>query len=78
MSKNVGVLCKLRQVLPEKHLLIMLYNSLILPYIHYGNITWASVGNYPSLLDPIYKLQKKALYTCICTSSYSTFTTFIL
>ena len=42
-SKNVGVLWKLRQVLPEKHLL-MLYNSLILPYIHYCNSTWASVG----------------------------------
>ena len=64
MSKNVGVLCKLRQVLPEKHLL-MLYNSLILPYIHYCNITWASVGT--TILDPIYKLQKKALR--ICTSS---------
>ena len=43
----------------------MLYNSLILPYIHYCNITWASVGT--TILDPIYKLQKKALR--ICTSS---------
>ena len=38
-----GILSKLRQVLPEKHLL-MLYNSLILPHINYCNITWASVG----------------------------------
>ena len=53
MSKNVGVLCKLRQVLPEKHLLNILYNSLL------------SVGT--TILDPIYKLQKKALR--ICTSS---------
>ena len=45
--------------------LLMLYNSLILPYIHYCNITWASVGT--TILDPIYKLQKKALR--ICTSS---------
>ena len=43
----------------------MLYNSLILPYIYYCNITWASVGT--TILDPIYKLQKKALR--ICTSS---------
>ena len=64
MSKNVGDLGKLRQMLPEKHLLI-LYNSLILPYIHYCNITWAGVGT--TILDPIYKLQKKALR--ICTSS---------
>ena len=43
MSKNIGILSKLRQVLPENHL-FMLYNSLILPYIHYGNSTWASVN----------------------------------
>ena len=59
-----GILSKLRQVLPEKHLL-MLYNSLILPHIHYCNITWASVGT--TILDPIYKLQNKALR--ICTNS---------
>ena len=41
------------------------YNSLILPYIHYCNITWASVGT--TILDPIYKLQKKVLR--ICTKS---------
>ena len=63
MSIFFGILSKLRQVLPKKHLL-MLYNSLILPYIHYCNNTWASVGT--TILDPIYKLQKKALR--ICTS----------
>ena len=56
ISKNVGLLCKLRQFLPQKQL-FMLCNSLILPYIHYCNITWASVGT--TLLDSIYKVQKK-------------------
>ena len=36
ISKNIGILYKLRSVLPEKHL-FMLYNSLILPYINYCN-----------------------------------------
>lgn len=43
----------------------MLYNSLILPFIKYFNITWASFGI--TKLDPIHKLQKKALR--ICTNS---------
>lgn len=64
ISKNIGILCKLRTILPERHL-FMLYNSLILPYIQYCNITWASVGI--SKIEPIHILQKKALR--ICTNS---------
>ena len=64
MSKNVGILFKLSHVLSEKHL-FMLYNSLILPYVQYCNIVWASTWN--SKLEPIHKLQKKALR--VCTSS---------
>ena len=37
----------------------MLYNSLIYPYLHYGNIVWAN--NYPTRLDKLFKLQKKVL-----------------
>ena len=65
IAKNVGILCKLRHILPEKYL-FMLYNSLIVPFIYYCNITWASVGK--SLLEPVFKLQKKALR--ICTNSH--------
>ena len=65
MSKNIGILCKLRSVLPEKHL-FMLYNSLILPYINYCNIVWTGTGS--TKLDAIYKLQKKALRICTCSS----------
>ena len=64
ISKNIGILCKLRVVLPEKQL-FMLYNSFILPYIQYCNITWANTG--VTKLEPIHKLQKKALR--ICTNS---------
>ena len=65
ISKNIGVLCKLRVFLPEK-VLFMLYNCLILPYLHYCNITWAGVGT--TKLEPLHKLQKKALR--ICTNSH--------
>ena len=61
VSKNIGILCKLRTTLPEKQL-FMLYNSLILPYLQYCTITWASVG--VTKLDSIHKLQKKALRIC--------------
>ena len=64
ISKNIGIICKLRSILPKKHL-FMLYNSLILPFIHYCNITWANIGK--SKLEPFHKLQKKALR--ICTKS---------
>ena len=65
ISKNIGILSKLRRILPEKEL-FMLYNSLILPYIQYCITSWASVGK--TKLEPIHKLQKKALR--ICTNSH--------
>ena len=45
----------------------MLYNSLIYPYLFYGNIVWAN--NYSTRLDKLLKLQKKALRV-ITFSSY--------
>ena len=65
ISKCIGISIKLRPVLPEKQL-FLLYNSLILPYLQYCNTTWASTGS--TKLEPILKLQKKALR--ICTSSH--------
>ena len=47
----------------------MLYNSLIYPYLHYGNIVWAN--NYPTRLEKLFKLQKKVLRIIITFSSYT-------
>ena len=47
-------------------ILFSLYNALILPYLPCCNILWANT--YPSKLNMIFKLQKKAVY--ICTTSY--------
>ena len=65
ISKNIGIICKLRPILPEKHL-FMLYNSLVLPFINYCNTTWASIGK--TRLEPFHKLQKKALRICTHSS----------
>ena len=54
----------MRSILPEREL-IMLYNCLILPYLQYCNIIWASVGT--TKLEIFHKLQKKVLR--ICTNS---------
>ena len=57
-SKTIGILCRIRFYI-YKPLLKILYNSLIYPYLYYGNIVWAN--NYPTRLDKLLKLQKKAL-----------------
>jgi len=67
IMKSIGIVCRIRFFINQP-LLRMLYNSLIYPYLHYGNIIWAN--NYPTRLDKILKLQKKAL-RIITFSSYS-------
>ena len=57
-SKATGILCRIRFYVNQP-LLKMSYNSLIYPFLHYGNIVWAN--NYPTRLDKLVKLQKKAL-----------------
>ena len=41
ISKTIGILYKLKYTVPP-HILILLYNALILPYLMYGNIVWGS------------------------------------
>ena len=58
VSRNIGILYKLKKLISEKSLLI-LYNSLVLSHINYCNIVWGncSVTKINSLL----LLQKRAL-----------------
>ena len=60
ISRNVGVLHKLKYYLSNK-ILFMLYNTLILPYISYCNIIWA---NSKTNTQPLLLLQKKAIRIC--------------
>jgi Txe/YoeB family toxin of Txe-Axe toxin-antitoxin module len=58
ISKNIGIICKARKKFEAKALM-MLYNSLILPYLNYCIEVWghASITS----LNSIFKLQKRIL-----------------
>ena len=58
ISKSIGIIFKLAPFLPTRTL-INLYYSLIYPYFIYCNLVWG--GTYSTHLDPLLKLQKKAL-----------------
>ena len=57
-NKNIGVIRKLRCILPFR-VLRTLYNALIHPYFSYCNIAWAS--HPTSKLDELFRVQKKAI-----------------
>ena len=58
LAKGTGILKRLRTHFPE-HILMMLYNTLILPYISYCNVAWG--GAYPSYIQKLFLLQKRAV-----------------
>ena len=58
ISRNIGIINRLKFHLPLASLL-MLYSSLILPYLNYGILTWGNT--HVTLLDKLLLLQKKAL-----------------
>jgi len=58
ISRNIGVINKLKFCLPSSNLL-MLYSTLVLPYINYGILVWGNTHQY--LLEKILLLQKKCL-----------------
>ena len=58
VAKSIGIITKSRQFFLT-NILCTLYNSIIIPYLQYCSIVWAS--KYPSHLQPILRFQKKAL-----------------
>ena len=64
ISRNVGILYKMKKYIPC-NTLVMLYNSLILPYVSYCNLVWATCAK--TKINSIHLLQKKAIR--ICTGS---------
>ena len=56
LAKNIGILYRVSHLLPEAARL-NLYHSLILPYLTYCNMIWAS--NYDSRISKLIILQKK-------------------
>ena len=64
IAKGMGILHKVKHYLLE-HSLLMIYNTLILPYLNYCNIVWGNC--HQTKLNHILLLQKKAVR--ICTNS---------
>ena len=58
VSKNVGILLRMRKTIPGD-ILLTLYYTLIEPYFSYCNIVWGS--NNSVYLDQLFRKQKKAI-----------------
>ena len=58
LSRTCGMFFKIRNLLPLD-VLVCLYNALFLSFLQYGLIVWGQT--YASYIDPIFKLQKKAV-----------------
>ena len=66
ISRNIGVINKLKYFVPER-ILYSLYCTLVLPYINYSILIWGNT--YQSYLEKIFKLQKWAV-RAITSSHY--------
>ena len=58
LARTCGIFFKIRSLLPT-HTLINVYNSLFVSFLQYGITVWGQT--FDSYLDPIFKLQKKAV-----------------
>ena len=58
ISRNIGMMARVKFFL-SSHELLLLYNSLVLPYLNYCAVVWGS--NYATRLNKLTKLQKRAL-----------------
>ena len=66
IARSVGILTKLKTILPKQNLL-QLYYTLVHSHLTYGISIWGST--YPSYLQNLQKLQNKAL-KAICNAPY--------
>ena len=58
ISRGIGVMGRAKYFLSSHHL-VLLYNTLVLPYLNYCAVVWGS--NYSTRLDKIVKLQKRVV-----------------
>ena len=70
ISKSVGVIYKLNKFVPQ-NILLILYGTLIKPYLTYGIEAWFSAPDY--ILNKIRVLQKKSI-RAICNLSFNAHT----
>ena len=72
-AKNVGIIAKVRHILPETHTRV-LYLALVEPYMPYCNIVWAAPRK-TGQLDHLFRIQKKILSSHHLLTFSSTFKT---
>ena len=58
ISRNIGIMSRVKYFLEAKQL-VLLYNTLVLPYLNYCAVVWGA--NYCTALKPLILLQKRAL-----------------
>ena len=68
ISRNIGIITKLKYVLPSESL-FMLYSTLISPYLNYGILAWGNACS--TLLNRLLLLQKKVLRIICNTSAHA-------
>ena len=61
ISRGLGIMSRVRNILPRK-VMLMLYHTLIYPYLVYCNIAWGSAK--VSVLNKLLILQKRAVRLC--------------
>ena len=66
ISRTIGILYKVKNILLSTHHLTVLYHSLVEPYLNYCCIIWATPSKNTSL-ETLLKLQKR----CVRIISYS-------
>ena len=70
LSKNTGVIYKLKSSFPQGILLLM-YSTLILPYLNYGVLAWGN--SLKTQIEKLHLIQKRAL-RIICNVGFRTHT----
>ena len=58
MSRNIGMINKLKHFVP-KRILLSLYYTLVMPYLNYGILAWEN--SCKTYLNKLLKLQKRAI-----------------
>ena len=58
LSKSIGIMFKLKDLVPQS-VVLKIYYSLVYPYLIYGNLVWG--GTFPTHLQPLFLLQKRAV-----------------
>ena len=59
ISKGIGIICRLRRVLPIRLLIVNLYYAFVHPFLDYGNIVWGTAPK--TIINKILLMQKKVV-----------------